>query len=117
MAEKRKARVYLEDIHESIERIEEYTKDLTFADFHSNFEKQDAVIRRLEIIGEAAKYVTPEIKNKYPEIPWRKIAGMRDIVIHQYFGVSSELVWQVVVQDIPALKLQMIVVLNELNDN
>lgn len=70
-----------------------------------NLEKQDAIIRRIEIIGEAVKNVSNETRNQYPNIPWREMAGMRDVVIHQYFGVSIGLIWNVATEDIPKLEI------------
>lgn len=101
---KRDIKVYIEDILESISRIEEYVKDLDEAEFYGNSEKQDAVLRRLEIIGEAVKNIPQDIRDKYPEIPWKQIAGMRDIVIHEYFGVNLGRIWKVIQVDMKDLK-------------
>ncbi|KJU82577.1 protein containing DUF86 [Candidatus Magnetobacterium bavaricum] len=76
-------------------------------DFIDNKLVQAGVIRELEIIGEAAKRVTTEIKDKYPDIPWKKMAGARDKLIHQYFGVDIEVVWDTVEQAIPMLKIKI----------
>ena len=93
MANKRSLLWYLEDILESIRNIENYVNDITEQEFITNQEKQDAVIRRLEIIGEAVKKIPENIRGKYTEVPWRQISGMRDVVIHEYFGVSSTLIY------------------------
>lgn len=113
MAKKREELVFLDDILECIEKIEAYTENLTEKEFEENSEKQDAVIRRIEIIGEAVKNISKDTKEKYPDIRWREIAGMRDIVIHQYFGVSSGLVWRVATADMLQLKKRIVQMINE----
>ena len=94
--------VFIEHILESIALIEKYIEDRTKADFFNSVQLQDSVIRRIEIIGEAVKNLSTKLKEKYPEIPWRNIAGMRDLLIHEYFGIDLELTWKVVIKDIPA---------------
>ncbi|MEW6448056.1 MAG: HepT-like ribonuclease domain-containing protein [Bacillota bacterium] len=74
-------------------------------------EKQDAVIRRLTIIGEAVKSISPELKRECPAIPWQKITGMRNILIHEYFGVDVELTWKTVQRDLPVLKRELLNIL------
>ena len=96
--------LYLNDIFECIEKIEEYLKDFTLNDFEEDTKIQDAVLRRLEIIGEAVKKLPKDYKDKYPEIPWRDIAGTRDVLIHEYFGINFELIWKTIKEDLPALK-------------
>lgn len=101
---KRDIKLYLQDIRESILAIEDYIGVLAEDDFYKNRQVQDAVLRRLEVIGEAVKNIDEHFRNRYPDIPWKKIAGMRDVVIHEYFGVSLKRVWNVVKNDLPDLK-------------
>jgi len=105
--------LYLRDITDSISAIEEYTKGITEGAFYSNRLVQDAVARRLEIIGEAAKNIGDDFRNKYSEIPWKKIAGMRDIIAHGYFGVKLERIWDVVKEDLPRMKKQVASIMEE----
>ena len=90
-------KAYLKDILEAIDRIESYITNLTFDDFSESRLYQDAIVRNLEIIGEAVKRLPEKIIDKYPEIEWKKIAGLRDILIHAYFGIDTEIVWDVTV--------------------
>lgn len=104
---KKDTKIFLEHILESINLIEEYMQDKTKTEFLETNQLQDAVIRRIEIIGEAVKNIPDDIKEKYKDIPWRNIMGMRDILIHQYFGVDLELTWEVINNNIPELKKQI----------
>ncbi len=100
----RDERVFLDDMLEGIDQIADYMQNISAFEFDHNVEKQDAVIRRIEMIGEAVKNIAPETRQRYPDIPWREMAGMRDMVIHQYFGVTMDLVWRVATVDMPRLK-------------
>ena len=97
---KRDARVYIEDILECISKIEEYIKGVSEEDFYKNTQIQDAVLRRLEIIGEAVKKIPEEVRSNYPEIPWKEMAGMRDVLIHEYFGINMKRTWKVAKEDV-----------------
>ncbi len=96
-------RVYLLHVIDAVDRILRYTADGR-AKFFSNDQIQDAVIRNLEVIGEAVKNLSPSITEAHLDVPWRQIAGMRDVLIHQYFGVKLETVWAVVESSLPHLR-------------
>jgi len=99
--------VFLKHILLAIEDIEKFVSNCSQEDFLRNDEKQAAVERRLEIIGEAVKNIPEEYKNKNSAIPWRIIASMRDNLIHEYFGIDAEIVWKTTQEDIPLLKNQI----------
>jgi uncharacterized protein with HEPN domain len=95
--------LYLADIQESCEKVLRFTKGMTYKDFVHDDLHFDAVLRNLEIIGEAVKNISEETRQKNPNVKWRKIAGFRDIVAHEYFGIDDETVWDIVENEIPAL--------------
>lgn len=99
--------MYLDHILESIAAIETYTDQLTFAAFVSNGQAQDAVIRRLEIIGEAARHLSDHMLRQTSHIEWRAVKAMRNFLIHEYFNVDVRLVWKVVKNDLPVMKLAL----------
>ncbi|MEM2865440.1 MAG: DUF86 domain-containing protein [Candidatus Bathyarchaeia archaeon] len=100
----RKDRAYLKHIIEAASNIEKFIEGVYKEDFLANVEKQYAVLRGLEIIGEATKNLSEGLKSKHPQIPWKEIAGMRDKLIHQYFGVDLDLVWETVRMKLPEFK-------------
>jgi len=100
--------VFIKYILESIEAIEEFSKDLILEELSRNRLKKSAIIREIEVIGEAAKNISNDFTKKYPEIPWKNIIGTRDIMAHKYFGVNIEVVWKIITQDIPQLKKQVL---------
>ena len=95
---------YLNHILDAIRDIEDSTKNITKKEFIRNKDTKDENVRRLEIIGEAVKNISENLKKKYSDIKWRQIAGMRDKLIHHYFGVDFDAVWKVIKKDIPELK-------------
>lgn len=109
-------KIFLEHILESIALIEEYSKGFSEKEFLSSVKLQDLIARRLEIIGEAVKNLPSELKQKYPQIEWKKIAGMRDYLIHSYFGIDLKLTWKVVEKDIPRLKKEIEKIYKELQN-
>ncbi len=100
--------VFIEHILESIDAIENFSKDLSKEELASNRLKQSAIVREIEIIGEAVKNISENLKKKYQEVMWKSIAGTRDKMIHHYFGVDLDIVWNIIYQDLPLLKKQII---------
>lgn len=104
------------DILESINRITEYCYNLDYETFLKDKKTQDAVIRNIEIIGEAVKLLSPDLRKKYRNIPWKNIAGMRDKLIHFYFGVNLDIVWDVSKNEIPKFKIVVENIISELKN-
>lgn len=104
---KKDPKIFLFHILESIAEIENYIRGISKKDFFKDRKTQDAVIRRLEIIGEAVKNLPLDLKNAYHQIRWQEIAGMRDLLIHEYFGIDLNIVWLTAQKDIPFLKKQI----------
>ena len=100
-------KIYIEHILENISKIEEYVDGISKEKFLGKSIIQDAVIRKIEIIGEASKFISKKTKEKNQKIPWKDIAGMRDKLIHSYFGVDLDSVWETIKKDIPSLKKEI----------
>lgn len=100
----RKQKLYFEDIINAMDKIEKYIKNLDKDSFTDNEMVVDAVLRNLEIIGEAAGNISDDIKNKYSNIPWRRMIGLRNIVIHDYFGVDLNIIWKIIKVNLPETK-------------
>jgi len=94
---------FLSDIKEAVKRIKEYIKEMTLDKFLKDKKTQDAVVRNLQIIGEAVKNITADFKKKHTDIEWKKIAGLRDKITHYYFGVNWDIVWDVAKNKLPKL--------------
>ena len=107
--------LYLDNILEAAEKIGRYVSGLSYGDFAGKSLVSDAVIRNLEIIGEAVKKLPEELKRKHPEIEWKKIAGFRDILAHEYAGVSLRIVWDIVENKLPELREKIIQMRKERN--
>ena len=110
----RSAEVLLEDILESIGQVEQYRKGLSREEFSAQSMVQDAVIRRLEVIGKAVKGLPDELRDRHSEVPWRQIAGARDVLIHEYFRVDLDLTWQMVTTNLPELQASVSQILQDL---
>ena len=100
----RDIRDYLQDILEAIIDIENFVDNMTYEEFIKDKKTLNAVIRSIEIIGEASKQLPDPLKTKYPELPWKEITGMRDKLIHAYFGMDTETIWETIKHNIPGLK-------------
>jgi uncharacterized protein with HEPN domain len=98
---------FLNDSKEAILRINVYVENLSYEEFLNDIKTQDAVVRNLEIIGEAIKNISEELKEKYSRVPWKDLAGVRDKLIHHYFGVNLDIVWNIVKEELPEIILQL----------
>ena len=98
---------FLYDIQEAVRRIQSYTHEMTYEEFLVDTRTQDAVIRNIEVIGEATKKLSVELRNRYSSVPWKEMAGARDRLIHNYFGVDLEVVWKISIAELSDLTLQI----------
>lgn len=98
---------FLRDVRQALRRIKTYTDATTYDQFLADTKTQDAVVRNLEIIGEAVKSLSANLRAKYPEVPWKGMAGLRDRLIHGYFGVNLDIVWDIIADELPTLESQI----------
>ncbi len=108
--------LYLQDIVEASERIDSYVKDVAYNEFKMDQMRIDAVIRNLQIIGEAVKKIPDSIRDVYPNIAWQEIAGMRNRVTHVYFNVDINIIWDVVQSELPSFQAQIQQILEEISE-
>ena len=105
---KRGDKIYIDDVLDSIQQIEEYIQGIDINIFTKDRKTIDAVVRNISVIGEAVNNISKEIKSEYPQIPWREIADMRNKTIHEYFGIDLDILWETIKKDLPNFKKQMI---------
>jgi uncharacterized protein with HEPN domain len=109
-------RLFLEDILNSANRIIEYTNGLNSKDFFKEIKTYDAVMRNFQIIGEAVKHIPKEIRDKYKHVEWKKIAGLRDVIVHEYFGVKDTVIWDAIKSGVPEIKIVIESILEEIQN-
>ena len=103
----REYRFFLEDMRKACDKVIRFTQQITREQFVADDKTFDAVMRDLEIIGEASKHIPPEVRTQHPDIDWHKIAGLRDVVVHEYFGIDVEIIWDIVTCEVPVLLQQL----------
>jgi uncharacterized protein with HEPN domain len=110
---KREFILYFEDMLQSMNRIEEYLGELDFRKFKMNNLVVDAIIRNFEIIGEASKNIPNDIQEEYPEIPWRKMYGLRNLIAHEYFGIDYEMIWEIAKNNLPKNRIDLQIIIKK----
>ena len=106
-------RQFVQDILESIRKVHTYLGNMTYDEFLADGKTQDAVMRNLEVIGEAARHIPEEIRRRYEDVPWAQIVGLRNRLVHGYFVIDPEVIWQICRQDLPLLRTRMEEILKE----
>lgn len=109
--------IYIKDIIAAIDSINQFVEGMTFKQFAKDDKTSSAVIQKLQIIGEAVKNIPPDIRQKYCDIPWKEMAGMRDKLIHLYFGIKLELLWETIQKDMPFLRIPLLKVIDDIKSN
>ena len=104
---KRSPTLFIQDILDCMKKIEAYTKGMDYTEFSENQLTVDAVIRNIEIIGEASANVPAKVRENYVDIPWKRMVGLRNITIHEYFGVDNTIIWEIIKKNLPETKLKV----------
>src|SRR3989338_10840623 len=104
---KKNSVVFLQHILDNIQKVESFSKNISRQELTKNLQKQYAIVRAIEIIGEAARNIPADVKKRYPEVSWNEIVGTRDVLIHHYFGVDLNIVWDIIKKNLPVLKEQI----------
>jgi uncharacterized protein with HEPN domain len=109
--------IYIKDIVAAIDSIGQFIEGIDFRQFCKDDKTSSAVMQKLQIIGEAVKNVPPDIKQRYGDIPWKQMAGMRDKLIHQYFRIKMDLLWETIRNDLPRLRIPLLEILDDINES
>ncbi|MGK7959385.1 HepT-like ribonuclease domain-containing protein [Crocosphaera sp.] len=112
----RELRLYLQDICDCIDKIKSYTEGINYQELVQDPKTLDAVIHNLLIIGEATKQIPDSLRQKYPKVPWRQVAGLRDVIVHTYFKVNTRIIWDIINVELDPLYQTIVLILNDEND-